>query len=80
MTRLIRITESRESQKSLHFRVFRPLPISKDDRFFILGLAPNIARISVVYWSELPLKEFAAILLRHFDDMDIVDSRKDKNT
>ncbi|MDI9471984.1 MAG: type I-C CRISPR-associated protein Cas8c/Csd1 [Bacteroidales bacterium] len=54
------------------------LPISKDDRFFILGLAPNIARISVVYWSELPLKEFAAILLRHFDDMDIVDSRKDR--
>jgi CRISPR-associated protein Csd1 len=43
-----------------------------------LGLAPNIARISVVYWSELPLKEFAAILLRHFDDMDMVDNRKDR--
>lgn len=54
------------------------LPISKDDRFFILGLAPNSARISVVYWSELPLKEFASILLRHFEDMDMVDNRKDR--
>lgn len=46
-----------------------------EDRFYILGLAPNVGRIAVVEWNDTPLKEFAAHLLRHFDDMDIVDSR-----
>ena len=50
----------------------------KDDRFFILGLAPNSARIAVVYWSDAPLREFARVISRHFDDMEIVDTRKDK--
>lgn len=54
------------------------LPCARDDRFFILGLAPNSARIAVVYWAELPIREFAAVINRHFDDMDIVDSRKEK--
>ena len=49
-----------------------------DDKFYILGLAPNSARIAVTYWSELPLKEFASLILRHFEDMDIVDTRKEK--
>ena len=49
-----------------------------DDKFYILGLAPNSARIAVTYWSELPLKEFAALILRHFEDMEIVDARKEK--
>lgn len=50
----------------------------KDDRFYILGLAPNSARIAVVYWAELPLKNFAGIISRHFDDMEIADTRKEK--
>lgn len=54
------------------------LQTSLDDKFFILGLAPNAARIAVTYWAELPLKDFAAIILRHFEDMTIVDTRKDK--
>ena len=49
-----------------------------DDKFYILGLAPNAARIAVVYWQETPLKEFAAMILKHFDDMDIIDTRKEK--
>lgn len=49
-----------------------------DDRFYILGLAPNIARIAVVYWTETPLREFAKLISKHFDDMEIVDTRKDK--
>lgn len=49
-----------------------------DDRFYILGLAPNSARIAVVYWSETSLKDFAGMILRHFDDMEIVDTREDK--
>ena len=53
------------------------LKTSLDDRFYILGLAPNSARIAVVYWSECSLKEFAEKILRHFDDMEIIDTRKD---
>lgn len=54
------------------------LTTSIDDRFYILGLAPNSARIAVVYWADTHLKEFAGMILRHFDDMEIVDARKDK--
>lgn len=54
------------------------LSTAKDDRFYILGLAPNSARIAVVYWAELPLHEFAGIINRHFTDMEIADTRKDK--
>lgn len=51
---------------------------AKDDRFYILGLAPNSARIAVVYWAELPLHEFAKIISQHFANMEITDNRKDK--
>ena len=47
-----------------------------DDKFYILGLAPNSARIAVVYWSETTLKDFAEKILRHFSDMEIHDTRK----
>ncbi len=43
-----------------------------DDRFYILGLAPNSARIAVSYWADIQLKEFAGLILRHFDDMEII--------
>lgn len=54
------------------------LHANKDDKFFILGLAPNSARIAVVYWSEQPLREFAGLISKHFEDMEIVDTRKDR--
>lgn len=54
------------------------LRTSTDDRFYILALAPNAARIAVTYWAECPLRDFAAAILRHFDDMDIIDTRKEK--
>ena len=49
-----------------------------DDKFYILGLAPNSARIAVIYWSETTLKDFAEKILNHFRDMEIQDTRKDK--
>ena len=49
-----------------------------DDRFYILGLAPNSARIAVTYWADIPLKDFSEMILRHFNDMEIVDTRKEK--
>lgn len=50
---------------------------SLDDKFYILGLSPNSARIAVSYWAEIPLKEFAGMILKHFDDMEIIDTRKE---
>lgn len=50
------------------------LKTSLEDRFYILGLAPNSARIAVVYWSECSLKEFAGKILCHFKDMEIKDT------
>lgn len=54
------------------------LAANKDDKFYILGLAPNSARIAVVYWNETPLREFAGLISRHFEDMKIIDNRKEK--
>lgn len=54
------------------------LKTNLDDRFYILGLAPNVARIAVVYWSETSLKEFASKIEQHFSDMEIVDNRKER--
>ena len=48
------------------------IPTNLNDKFFFLGLAPNSARIAVVYWNECPLKEFAALILKHFEDTDII--------
>ena len=65
-------------RKTLNAIYSGSLRTSLDDKFYILGLAPNSARIAVTYWSELPLKDFAALILRHFEDMEIADTRKEK--
>lgn len=54
------------------------LKTTLEDKFYILGLAPNSARIAVVYWSETILRDFAAKLISHFEDMEIVDTREEK--
>ncbi len=54
------------------------LKTALDDKFYILGLAPNSARIAVVYWSDTTLKEFAGKILKHFRDMELHDARKEK--
>lgn len=54
------------------------LKSSSDDMFYILGLAPNVARIAVTYWAELPLRQFAETICRHFDDMEVIDTRSEK--
>lgn len=53
-------------------------PTENEDKFFILGLAPNSARIAVIYWQETPLHEFARLICKHFEDMEIIDTRKEK--
>jgi CRISPR-associated protein Csd1 len=41
-----------------------------DTRFFVLGLAPNAARISIRFWlPALPFAELAPRLVQHFEDI-----------
>lgn len=54
------------------------LKSSYEDIFYILGLAPNAARIAVTYWAEIPLRQFAETICKHFNDMNIVDTRQEK--
>jgi CRISPR-associated protein Csd1 len=49
------------------------LPVGeRDTQFFVLGLAPNAARISVRFWLCAPLAELAPRIAQHFDDLKVV--------
>ncbi|MBR5735639.1 MAG: type I-C CRISPR-associated protein Cas8c/Csd1 [Bacteroidales bacterium] len=54
------------------------LKTNLEDTFYILGLAPNAARIAVTYWAEIPLRKFAETICKHFDDMEVSDTRIEK--
>lgn len=54
------------------------LKTTSDDFFYILGLAPNSARIAVIYWAEIPLRLFAGTICNHFKDMEVVDTRSEQ--
>ena len=56
------------------------LKTTSEDTFYILGLAPNAARIAVTYWAEIPLRQFAETICKHFEDMEIIDTRLEKKT
>lgn len=47
----------------------------RDDEtpFFVLGLAPNAARLAVRYWREGPVSEIARRFQAHFGDLEIAD-------
>jgi CRISPR-associated protein Csd1 len=50
--------------------------VEGDNWFYVLGLAPNAARIAVRFWYEGPLRELAPRIIRHFEDLR-VDGPKD---
>ena len=50
---------------------------SDDTRFFVLGLAPNAARIAVRFWDTAPAIELARRIRRHFDDIAVARSPRD---
>lgn len=53
-------------------------PLDEDEtRFFVLGLAPNNARLAVRLWNMNTVRELAAHIRRHFDDLAIVRSPRD---
>lgn len=48
------------------------LPLDEGNRFYILGLAPNSARISVRLWKTGTIRDFAEKIKQHFDDINII--------
>jgi len=42
-----------------------------ENRFFVLGLAPNAARIAVRFWHAAPLKEIASHVAAWFRDLEV---------
>jgi CRISPR-associated protein Csd1 len=50
----------------------KPATLDGDTRFYVLGLAPNAARIAVRFWEVLPLRDLAMRTLQHYDDLRIV--------
>lgn len=47
------------------------LPALDDNRFYVLGLSPNAARISIRFWRTGTIREFGEKILKHFDDIAI---------
>jgi CRISPR-associated protein Csd1 len=44
----------------------------KDNRFYVLGLAPNAARIAIRFFHSSTVTEMAGNIKQHFDDLEIV--------
>ncbi len=53
------------------------LPEEKNKKFFVLGLAPNSARIAVRIWQAEPLAVIASRIMDHFNDLAIVHGPKE---
>ncbi|RXK87900.1 type I-C CRISPR-associated protein Cas8c/Csd1 [Chlorobaculum sp. 24CR] len=47
------------------------------ERFYVLGLGPNAARISVRFWLESTVREVSIAIWQHYEDIDIARSRYD---
>ncbi len=47
------------------------LCLPDDNRFYVLGLAPNVARISVRFWKTGTTRGFAEKIVKHFEDIQI---------
>ena len=42
------------------------------ERFYVLGLAPNAARLAIRFWRPTTVESFAAAVLQHFQDVEVV--------
>jgi CRISPR-associated protein Csd1 len=50
---------------------------STQNRFHVLGLAPNAARVSIRFYHCLPLHDLAARIVAHFEDLKMVRGKTD---
>jgi len=56
------------------------MPIEdKQTRFFVLGLSPNAARISVRFWQIGTIAEFSQKIAQHFHDLEVEHAPYQKN-
>ncbi len=63
---------------SLYNAIFTgQLPKERNNHFYVLGLAPNAARISVRFWKMPSVEDFGMNIKQHFDDFKIVHGPKD---
>lgn len=46
--------------------------------FYILGLAPNAARISIRFWKSGKVSDFAKNIAKHFEDLEIIRGKNDE--
>ncbi|PHV71527.1 type I-C CRISPR-associated protein Cas8c/Csd1 [Sporanaerobium hydrogeniformans] len=51
----------------------------EDTKVYILGLSPNMARLSIRFWYQDTFGHFAEKMKLHYEDMDLVKSDKAKN-
>lgn len=47
-------------------------PGGGEARFYVLGLAPNAARVAIRFWRPTTVEGFADVVLRHFEDVEVV--------
>ncbi|MDR1275051.1 MAG: type I-C CRISPR-associated protein Cas8c/Csd1 [Candidatus Accumulibacter sp.] len=57
---------------AVHAGVFAPDSAKGQNRFHVLGLSPNAARIAVRFWHAAPIHEIAARIRQWFVDLKIV--------
>lgn len=50
---------------------------AKTNHFYVLGLSPNAARISVRFWKAPSVEDFGKNIKKHFDDFSIVHGPKE---
>ena len=68
-----------EAVKQLYNSIIKGSVFSySDTRFYILGLSPNAARLSVRFWHNGSLGEISQKIKQYFDDLRIIQSSKDK--
>ncbi len=63
--------------RSIEKGVFLSVDSTKN-RFYVLGLAPNAARIAVRFWIVDTVAEMALKIKNHFDDLQIVHNSREK--
>lgn len=54
------------------------LSSERTNHFYVLGLAPNAARISVRFWKAPSLEDFGKNIKQHFEDFEIVHGLKEQ--
>lgn len=54
------------------------LNTDSNNQFYVLGLTPNAARISIRFWKTGKVIDFANNIAKHFEDLNIVRGKKDE--